>query len=412
MQVKFKLSIEQPRNMFGSKPILLFLACCVLATVLPFLTWSRTTIVNISVYDNAKTNLNIVMMNERKKHTSGEQRLITRNDTCLGSSCTKTIMFVRRLKKSFGKNPFSTCQYSNCRFKFTDSHSDLVKSPLAFVEFNSPLINQITRVNFLPNQLIFVFALEPPAYKGYHWKKIINNFNGTATYRNDSTISMSFGSSRLLSTEKWNKTYLDINYAKGKTKGAYAYVSNCKSINYKRLELMKQLSKYINVSVMGKCTKACPSSRGDKRCEAKVHSQYRFYLAFENSLCQKYITEKFWKTLRSPANFVPVAMGGLSIDDYNGVAPPDSFIHVYNFSSVEKLGKYLQHLMTDDAAYNRYHQWRQRYTLIPELSNVPCDMCKLAHNPSSISSIQHRQFADEWNAAECKNRKLKIFDNQ
>ena len=411
MQVKFKLSIERPRNMFGSKPILLFLACCVLATVLPFLTWSRRAIVNISVYDNAKTNLKIVMMDERKKHTSGEQRLITRNDTCLGLSCTKTIMFVKRLKNAFRNYLFSACEYSNCRFKFSDSYSDLVKSPLAFVEFKSPLIKQITRVNFLPNQLILVYAHEPPAYKHNQWKKIINNFNGTATYRDDSAISMSFGSSRLLSTEKWNKTYLDINYAKGKTKGAYAYVSNCKSINYKRLELMKQLSKYINVSVMGNCTKAGPCSSGDKRCEAKVHSQYRFYLAFENSLCKDYITEKFWKTLHSPSYFVPVVIGGLSIDDYSEVAPPNSFIHVYNFSSVEKLGKYLQHLMTDDAAYNRYHQWRQRYTLIPQAYNVPCDMCKLAHNPSSLSSIQHRQFADEWNAAECRNKIIKVFDN-
>ena len=175
---------------------------------------------------------------------------------------------------------------------------------------------------------------------------------------------------------------------------------------------MRQLSKYIDVSVMGKCTKEGPCSRGDTGCEAKVHSEYRFYLAFENSLCKDYITEKFWKTLESPTYFVPVAMGGLSIDDYNEVAPPDSFIHVYNFTSVEKLGKYLQHLMTDDAAYNRYHQWRQRYTLIPEWYNVPCDMCKLAHNPSSISSIQHRQFADEWNAAECRNKIIKVFDNK
>ena len=112
-----------------------------------------------------------VMTAERKKHTSGEQRSSIKNDTCLGSPCTKTIMFAERLKNAFRDNPFSTCDYSNCQFKFSDSHSDLVKSSLAFVEFNSPLINQITIVNFLPNQLILVFAHEPPAYKHDRWKK-------------------------------------------------------------------------------------------------------------------------------------------------------------------------------------------------------------------------------------------------
>ena len=28
-----------------------------------------------------------------------------------------------------------------------------------------------------------------------------------------------------------------------------------------------------------------------------MRRKYKFYLAFENSLCQEYITEKFWKAL-------------------------------------------------------------------------------------------------------------------
>ena len=30
---------------------------------------------------------------------------------------------------------------------------------------------------------------------------------------------------------------------------------------------------------------------------AAMKARYKFYLAFENSLCQEYITEKFWKAL-------------------------------------------------------------------------------------------------------------------
>ena len=39
-----------------------------------------------------------------------------------------------------------------------------------------------------------------------------------------------------------------------------------------------------------------------------INNNYYFYLAFENSLCDEYITEKFFRTLNY--NTVPVVMGG------------------------------------------------------------------------------------------------------
>ena len=43
-------------------------------------------------------------------------------------------------------------------------------------------------------------------------------------------------------------------------------------------------------------------------CFANTAEQYWFYLAFENSICNDYITEKFWRTL--DLKTVPVVMGG------------------------------------------------------------------------------------------------------
>jgi hypothetical protein len=37
--------------------------------------------------------------------------------------------------------------------------------------------------------------------------------------------------------------------------------------------------------------------------------KYYFYLSFENSLCDQYITEKFFKILKSKYPVVPVVMG-------------------------------------------------------------------------------------------------------
>ena len=49
-------------------------------------------------------------------------------------------------------------------------------------------------------------------------------------------------------------------------------------------------------------------NRVDPYCHTNIAKQYWFYLAFENSICNDYITEKLWRTLQTQT--VPVVMGG------------------------------------------------------------------------------------------------------
>ena len=41
----------------------------------------------------------------------------------------------------------------------------------------------------------------------------------------------------------------------------------------------------------------------------ELSKNYKFYLSFENSLCQEYITEKFFNAMKS--GMIPIAYGGL-----------------------------------------------------------------------------------------------------
>ena len=68
----------------------------------------------------------------------------------------------------------------------------------------------------------------------------------------------------------------------------------------------------------------------------------QFYLAFENSLCRDYITEKFWKVLSY--NVVPVVLNGVNMTK---VAPPHSYIDIKDFDSVEGQTPYMQYVHSD-----------------------------------------------------------------
>ena len=122
-------------------------------------------------------------------------------------------------------------------------------------------------------------------------------FNLTWTYRSDSDFWSPYGSYVVLSEEeKINKTRNIPDYSQGKTELVAWRSSNCRA--QPRIFLVQELKKYIKVDVFNRCSEMFGQRRG---CPAPMSNclqkKYKFYLSFENALCEDYITEKYWNVL-------------------------------------------------------------------------------------------------------------------
>ena len=78
-------------------------------------------------------------------------------------------------------------------------------------------------------------------------------------------------------------------------------VSHCDTSRGSNRELYVQnLKRFLPVDIFGDCGSPF-EDKGD--WFGKMANSYKFYLAFENSLCTEYITEKFWRSLRKNMQF-------------------------------------------------------------------------------------------------------------
>ncbi|EER07675.1 conserved hypothetical protein [Perkinsus marinus ATCC 50983] len=180
-------------------------------------------------------------------------------------------------------------------------------------------------------------------------------FDYTMTYRWDSDIPVQ--AAHVVHKATPNMEALTHDWSQGRLLVAYWFVSNCQTSSG-RETIAKEID---GLDMFGACSgrKGCSYVQKKKKpekyaqCMRDIAAKYRFYLSFENSRCDKYITEKFWRPLWK--GNVPVVLGGLKRADYEEIAPPGSFIHVDDFKTTKHLSEYLQYLTTNDTAYNEYH---------------------------------------------------------
>ncbi len=199
------------------------------------------------------------------------------------------------------------CPVTNC--ELTDDKNKLNDASLVITHmYNSimPLGLNVTRPSFQR----WVFMLyESPFYAGF--MKIFNNFyNMTSTYKVDSDFSHFYENAQLVwkKNPQFNKNF---NFYSEKKHFAAAVISNCRDFA-NRMNYTNKIANFISIDVFGKCGKPCPKAfsngTASNDCKAILGQEYKFYFAFENSICEDYITEKFHDILSY--NTIPVVRGG------------------------------------------------------------------------------------------------------
>jgi len=237
-------------------------------------------------------------------------------------------------------------------------------------------------------QLWMIFMLESPLHTQVF--KHPEVFNWTATYRSDSTIVAPYERWQYYN-EKVKTKAQEMNYAANKKKKVAWFVSNCGAKNG-RLEYARNLSNHIEVDIYGSCgSMQCP--RSSDECNKMLDTDYKFYLAFENSNCKDYITEKFYVN-GLKHNVLPIVMGA-SKEEYEANAPYKSFIHVDDFDGPADLAEYLKKLDADDNLYNSYFQWKGTGEMIN--TKFFCRLCALLHDPKE-RPVENQSFKNinEW----------------
>lgn len=128
---------------------------------------------------------------------------------------------------------------------------------------------------------------------------------------------------------------------------------------HERDVFVRELMEHLPVASPGACLNNLHVegfADGGASAALSLMRRYRFLLAFENSRCPDYVTEKLFRPLRSGT--VPVYRGAPNVREF--LPAPDAAILADDFDSPRALAEHLAALAADEAAYARHLAWKQR----------------------------------------------------
>ncbi|ORY06190.1 hypothetical protein K493DRAFT_372343 [Basidiobolus meristosporus CBS 931.73] len=186
-------------------------------------------------------------------------------------------------------------------------------------------------------------------------KEKLQIFDYSSTYRRDSHFPISYFGNDLM------EVVLRPQAPRGNNtdRASIAWiVSNCNA-NNNRNYYVKELMKYIDIDIYGHCMENKKWPEGKDTTE--IIQDYEFYLAFENSNCQDYVTEKLANAFA--AGVVPIVDGPKSYDFVSPTA--NALININAFENPRELAEYLHSLLADRDKYNELLSYKQGAPLSP-----------------------------------------------
>lgn len=160
-----------------------------------------------------------------------------------------------------------------------------------------------------------------------------------------------------------------------------------------------ELMKYIQVDSYGQClhNKDLPphlreSTAMEEESFYQILARYKFILAFENAICDDYITEKLWRPLK--LGVVPVYYGAPNIETW--LPGEKSAIVVDPDEPPEKLAQLLKRLDANDGEYAAYLAWKMRR----EVSNPTLER-ELRERPWGVQDLTQENYIDVFECMVC-----------
>ncbi len=213
-------------------------------------------------------------MNNNKRETDNKLVILT-----------WTNYYGSRLKEAGKPMTELGCSEFNNKCIFTDNREIATRADAILFHWRDININELP-TNFRRNDQIWIlYNWETPCYSNSLLPSNNNNieFNWTTTYRLDSTLL-----GPTTTVEKRDSKHLNTNYQpnlSNKTKNVAWIVSNCYTLS-RREKYVNKMKKYIAVDIFGKCGHNKCKTNSINDCYADIAQQYKFYLAFENSICK------------------------------------------------------------------------------------------------------------------------------
>lgn len=205
-----------------------------------------------------------------------------------------------------------------------------------------------------------------------------NAFNFSSFFSKDSAVPFSGGNQRYINIDKYTEIMKSKkDFSKGKKRPVVWIVSHCETQS-KRESYVQELQKYIDVDIYGGCGKKLCTERNKimPTCVQDVLNDYYFYLSFESSLCDDYVTEKLWKVLSDQVTVLPVVMG---LANYSQLLPENTYLSVFDYSSPKVLAQEMHKMITNASLFNQYMIQKMALKQVAS-EGFLCNVCDYAHD--------------------------------